>query len=138
MTVGALAARPFYHEFAWAYDLLVPRPVADECAGLAAWLARRGFVVTAVDRSPELLAEAAARARDADRPITLAEADLGARPNEPLYDAVVCRGVLNDVLGAAAARRCSTASPASCARAGSWCSTCATGTSRWPGRRPGR
>ncbi|HTI54048.1 MAG TPA: class I SAM-dependent methyltransferase [Verrucomicrobiae bacterium] len=127
MTVGALAARPFYHEFAWAYDLLVPRPVVDECAGMAAWLARRGvrpgaavldagcgtgryavelarrgFVVTAVDRSPELLAEAAARARAADRPITLAEADLGALPAGPLYDAVVCRGVLNDVLGAGA------------------------------------
>jgi ubiquinone/menaquinone biosynthesis C-methylase UbiE len=111
MTVGALAARPFYHEFAWAYDLLVPRPVVDECAGMAAWLARRGvrpgaavldagcgtgryavelarrgFVVTAVDRSPELLAEAAARARAADRPITLAEADLGASSRAAVLD----------------------------------------------------
>jgi hypothetical protein len=30
MTVGALGARPFYHEFAWAYDLLVARPVTDK------------------------------------------------------------------------------------------------------------
>ena len=125
MTVGALAARPFYHEFAWAYDLLVARPVAEECAGMTAWLARRGvrppaalldagcgpgrnavelarhgFVVTGVDRSPELLAEAAARVREAGLPITLLEADLRALPSGHLHDAVVCRGVLNDVIGA--------------------------------------
>jgi ubiquinone/menaquinone biosynthesis C-methylase UbiE len=125
MTVGALAARPFYHEFAWAYDLLVARPVAEECAGMTAWLARRGvrppaavldagcgtgrhavelarlgFTVTGVDRSPELLAEAAARAREAGLPIALVEADLLALPAGQLYDSVVCRGVLNDVIGA--------------------------------------
>lgn len=125
MTVTALAARPFYHEFAWAYDLLVARPVADECEGMAAWLARRGvrppaavldagcgtgryavelarhgFAVTGVDRSPELLAEAAARVRDAGLPITLLEGDLLALPAGHLYDAIVCRGVLNDVVGA--------------------------------------
>jgi 2-polyprenyl-3-methyl-5-hydroxy-6-metoxy-1,4-benzoquinol methylase len=117
MTVGALATRPFYHEFAWAYDLLVARPVADECAGMTAWLARRGvrppaavldagcgtgryavelarhgFVVTGVDRSLELLAEAAARVRDAGLPIALVEGDLGALPAGHLYDAIVCRG----------------------------------------------
>jgi SAM-dependent methyltransferase len=127
MMVGALAARPFYHEFAWAYDLLVARPVTDECAGMAAWLARRGvrppaavldagcgtgryavelarhgFVVTGVDRSPDLLAEAAARVRDAGLPITLVEADLRTLPAGHLYDAIVCRGVLNDVIGAPA------------------------------------
>ena len=42
MTVIEVGARPFYHEFAWAYDALIPRPVADECAGIAAGLARRG------------------------------------------------------------------------------------------------
>jgi len=91
MTVTALAARPFYHEFAWAYDLLVAPPVADdECEGMAAWLARRGvrppaavldagcgtgryavelarhgFVVTGVDRSPEdrIVTAASRRAR---------------------------------------------------------------------------
>jgi hypothetical protein len=34
--------RPFYGEFAWAYDYLVARPVAGECAGMVAMLARRG------------------------------------------------------------------------------------------------
>lgn len=158
MTVTALAARPFYHEFAWAYDLLVARPVADECEGMAAWLARRGlrpaaavldagcgtgryavelarpgFAVTGVDRSPELLA--AARVRDTVLPITLLGGDLLALPAGHLYDAIVCRGVLNDVVGADARAAVLEGSPASCVRVGSCCSTCATGASRWPGRR---
>lgn len=130
MTVVAAGARPFYHEFAWAYDALIARPVADECADVAAALARRGvgpgaavldagcgtgryavelarrgLTVTGVDRSPELLAEARRRVGDAGLPIPLLEADLldlPASPGEELYDAIVCRGVLNDVIGAAA------------------------------------
>jgi SAM-dependent methyltransferase len=118
-----LAPRPFYGEFAWAYDYLVERPVADECAGIAATLARReigpgatlldagcgtgryavelarrGFVVTGVDRSPALLAEAEARARAADGAarVRFECRDLLALPAGSGYDAVVCRGVLND------------------------------------------
>ena len=34
--------RPFYGEFAWAYDHLVVRPVDDECAAMAATLHRHG------------------------------------------------------------------------------------------------
>ncbi len=130
MTVIAVGARPFYHEFAWAYDALIARPVADECAGITAWLARRGvapgaavldagcgtgryavelagrgFAVTGIDRSFELLEEARSRARDAGLPITLVEADLldlPAAPGGRLHDAIVCRGVLNDMVGAAA------------------------------------
>ena len=130
MTVIEVGARPFYHEFAWAYDALVARPVADECAGIAAWLARRGvgpraavldagcgtgryavelarrgLAVTGIDRSSELLEEARSRVRDAGLPITLLEADLLDLPAPPtgrLHDAIVCRGVLNDVVGAAA------------------------------------
>ena len=130
MTVIEMGARPFYHEFAWAYDALIARPVADECAGIATWLARRGvgpgaavldagcgtgryavelarrgFAVTGIDRSFELLEEARSRARDAGLPITLVEADLldlPAAPGGRLHDAIVCRGVLNDMVGAAA------------------------------------
>ena len=130
MTVVASGARPFYHEFAWAYDALIARPVADECAAMATALARRGIgpgsalldagcgtgryavelarrglVVTGVDRSPELLAEARRRVGDAGLPIPLLEADLLDLPVSPgggLHDAIVCRGVLNDVIGAAA------------------------------------
>ncbi len=129
MTVIEVGTRPFYHEFAWAYDALIARPVADECAGIATWLARRGvgpgdavldagcgtgryaveltrrgFAVTGIDRSFELLEEARSRARDAGLPITLLEADLLDLPGPPpgrLHDAIVCRGVLNDIVGAA-------------------------------------
>ncbi len=130
MTVIEVGTRPFYHEFAWAYDALIARPVADECAGIATWLARRGvrpgaavldagcgtgryavelarrgFAVTGIDRSSELLDEARSRARAAGLPITLLAADLldlSAPPGGRLHDAIVCRGVLNDVVGPAA------------------------------------
>lgn len=34
--------RPFYTEYAWAFDLLIERPVRKECAVIAAWLIDRG------------------------------------------------------------------------------------------------
>jgi len=122
-----LAPRPFYGEFAWAYDYLVARPVAEECAGMAATLgrrgigagatlldagcgtgryavelARRGFVVTGVDRSPAPLEEAVARARGArgDLRVRFERADLLALAAESAYDVAVCRGVLNDLIDA--------------------------------------
>lgn len=122
-----LAPRPFYGEFAWAYDYLVERPVVAECAGMAATLARRGmgpgatlldagcgsgryavelarrgFVVTGVDRSPALLEEAAARARATGSalPVKFERADLLASAAGSGYDVVLCRGVLNDLVGA--------------------------------------
>ena len=73
-------SRPFYGEYAWAFDLLIDRPVRKECAAITAWLiargvppgsrlldagcgtgryagelARRGYVVEGVDRSAELI-----------------------------------------------------------------------------------
>src|SRR5713101_5225825 len=107
-----VAARPFYGEFAWAYDYLIERPVAGECAGMVATLARRGigpgatlldagcgtgryavelgrrgFVVTGVDRSPALLAEAAASARAAggDLRLRFERADVLALAADPGY-----------------------------------------------------
>jgi 2-polyprenyl-3-methyl-5-hydroxy-6-metoxy-1,4-benzoquinol methylase len=72
--------RPIYAEYAWAFDLLIDRPVRKECAVIAAWLidrgvlpggevldagcgtgryalelARRGYAVRGVDLSPELI-----------------------------------------------------------------------------------
>ena len=72
--------RPFYGEYAWAFDLLIDRPVGQDCAAIAAWfrergvlpgatlldagcgtgryageLARRGYAVEGVDRSSELI-----------------------------------------------------------------------------------
>src|SRR5258707_923484 len=36
--------RPFYCEFAWAFDLLIDRPVQKECSTIADWLVERGVV----------------------------------------------------------------------------------------------
>lgn len=115
--------RPFYGEFAWAYDYLIARPVAEECAGMAAALARRGvgpgaslldagcgtgryavelarrgFVVTGIDRSPELLVEARRRPVEADTCVRFESGDLLALPTGRGFDAIVCRGVLNDLV----------------------------------------
>src|SRR4030095_11344767 len=107
----------------WAYDYLVTRPVDDECAAMVATLhrrgvgpgarvldagcgngryavglARRGYAVTGVDRSPALLDEARARIDEAAMSVRLEAGDLLALPPGPVYDAVVCRGVLNDIV----------------------------------------
>ena len=36
MSPGRESARPYYGSYAWAYDQLNERPVADECAYVAA------------------------------------------------------------------------------------------------------
>jgi len=73
------AKRPFYTEYAWAFDLLIDRPVRKECDAIITWfierevrpgaavldagcgtgryaieLARRGYVVHGIDSSAEL------------------------------------------------------------------------------------
>ena len=35
-------SRPFYSEYAWAFDLLIDRPVGQDCAAIAAWFSERG------------------------------------------------------------------------------------------------
>ena len=115
--------RPFYGEYAWAYDLLVRRPVGRECACIAALLsqrdivagarildagcgtgrytmglARRGYLVTGLDRSAALIAEAQKRVSTTDLPVAFAVGDILALPSPPLFDGILCRGVLNDLL----------------------------------------
>jgi SAM-dependent methyltransferase len=119
--VPASPQRPFYSAYAWAFDLLIDRPVRRESAAMAAWLiergvrpgsrlldagcgtgryaaelARRGYVVHAVDQSPELLK--VARRSAGHRPnLSFAVADIRLLPADR-YDGVLCRGVLNDLL----------------------------------------
>jgi SAM-dependent methyltransferase len=113
--------RPFYSEYAWAFDLLIDRPVRRESTAIAGWLvergvrpgsrvldagcgtgryaaelARRGYVVHAVDQSPELLMVARGSA-DSRPNLSFAVADIRQLPADR-YDAVLCRGVLNDLL----------------------------------------
>jgi glycine/sarcosine N-methyltransferase len=114
--------RPFYGSFAWAYDLLSDRPIASECAQIASLLsdrglpsdarlldagcgtgrhavalAGRGYRVTGLDASADLVAVARQRAGAAA--VTFVTADLTALPAAPpQYDAILCRGVLNDLV----------------------------------------
>jgi SAM-dependent methyltransferase len=118
------AGRPFYHRFAWAYDLIMDHPagppveavaqvfagygvslgssIVDAGCGTGAYamgLAERGFAVAVVDRSPELLALAADRAARHGAVLDVACADFTrgwAPPGQ--VDGVLCRGVLNDVV----------------------------------------
>jgi len=111
-----------YAEYAWAFDLLIDRPVQQECRTIAAWLAdrgvvlgatlldagcgtgryamelsRHGYIVHGSDRSPELVVEAL---RSADSAASSASFAVGDLLESPLcrYDAILCRGVLNDFL----------------------------------------
>jgi SAM-dependent methyltransferase len=114
--------RPFYTEYAWAFDLLIDRPVRKECAVIAAWLvdrgvvpgaplldagcgtgryaielARRGYAVHGLDLSPELIDVATgATASSTDR-VSFAVGDISSVPGAR-YGAILCRGVLNDVI----------------------------------------
>ncbi len=110
--------RPFYADFAEAYDLLVTDPVEPWVAAVhdrlvsaglpsavvldagcgtgrhAAALAAKGHHVDLADASERLLAQAMAR-----NPAALAlHADLCALPVRATYQAVTCRGVLNDMI----------------------------------------
>lgn len=113
--------RPYYHEFAWAYDLLQTNAVAprvdfieallkrqgiesgstvlDAGCGTGRYaieLAKRGYLVFAVDRSPELLAVAQTRDRDAADRVEFMTADLLDATFPRRFGVVLCRGVLND------------------------------------------
>jgi SAM-dependent methyltransferase len=97
--------RPFYAEYAWAFDLLIDRPVEKECGVIAAWLvgreilpgagvldagcgtgrysrelARRGYIVHGVDRSPELIEVAKGTVGDRTGGVSFAVADILAPP----------------------------------------------------------
>ena len=114
--------RPFYAEYAWAFDLIIDRPVEKECAVIAAWLvsrgippgaeildagcgtgrysrelARRGYIVHGVDLSPELIEVAKDGARDRTAGVSFAVEDILAPP-AARYGAILCRGVLNDII----------------------------------------
>ena len=114
--------RPFYGEYAWAFDLLIDRPVARECTAIVAWfvergvfpgarvldagcgtgryaieLGRRGYVVEGVDQSPELIDVAKRSAIHRPGSVSFRVGNLLALP-AARYDGILCRGVLNDVV----------------------------------------
>jgi SAM-dependent methyltransferase len=114
--------RPFYTEYAWAFDLIIDRPVRKECAVIAAWLvdrgalpgseildagcgtgryaielARRGYVVHGIDLSPDLIDVAMRANGDVAKGVSFAVGDITKLPLSR-YAAILCRGVLNDIV----------------------------------------
>jgi SAM-dependent methyltransferase len=114
--------RPFYTEYAWAFDLLIDRPVRKECRVIADWLvqrgvlpgaelldagcgtgrytrelARRGYLARGIDLSPELIDVAKGPTDDPASSPLFAIGDILSLPTAR-YDAILCRGVLNDFL----------------------------------------
>ena len=114
------SSRPFYGEYAWAFDLLIDRPVGQDCAAITTWLsergvlpgaaildagcgtgryagelARRGYAVEGVDRSSELIETARQSVRGHGNSVSFRVGDLLALP-VARYDGILCRGVLND------------------------------------------
>jgi SAM-dependent methyltransferase len=117
------ASRPFYDEYAWAFDLIIAAPIdkhchfidetlsqrgVDACArvldagcgigGHSIELARRGYRVTGLDLSPKLIAEAQTRINDESLAVSFAVSDILSLEATHAFDAVLCRGVLNDLL----------------------------------------
>jgi SAM-dependent methyltransferase len=114
------SSRPFYGEYAWAFDLLIDRPVGQDCAAITAWLsargvqpgatildagcgtgrcagelARRGYAVEGMDRSSELIETARRSARGYGNSVSFRVGDILDLP-AARYDGILCRGVLND------------------------------------------
>jgi SAM-dependent methyltransferase len=114
--------RPFYSEFAWAFDLLIDRPVQKECGTIATWLVergvvpgasildagcgtgryarelgRRGYVVHGIDVSADLLAEAKRSLGSQAQQVSFAVGDI-LTLSVSKYEAILCRGVLNDLV----------------------------------------
>jgi len=115
--------RPFYHRFAWAFDMLVGEQVEERARAMAArlgvrgvsWsptlldagcgtgryaveLAQLGFHVVGIDRSPELISIARCRTKAVNGRLEFQVGDFTAPAPVTSFDAILCRGVLNDLL----------------------------------------
>jgi SAM-dependent methyltransferase len=116
-------SRPFYSDYAWAFDLIIDRPVRRDCAAIVSWLsergiqpgaqlldagcgtgrysvalARQGYVVHGVDASADLIDVANQSVHEARGSLSFAVGDILEEP-PGRYDAILCRGVLNDFIG---------------------------------------
>jgi SAM-dependent methyltransferase len=115
--------RPFYHRFAWAYDLLVNEPINARVAAMvsllgkrgvrpgdevvdagcgtgryACELASRGFRVLGFDSSPEMVEMARERTAAVADKLEFSAGDLTSFKYPRQFRAILCRGVLNDLL----------------------------------------
>jgi len=115
--------RPFYHEFAWAYAYIIDAPIAERCnfigrmirrhqghehprvldAGCgpgqySAALAQRGFQVVGLDSSQTFIQQAQSTYGSGLHPPHFINGTILHLGTLPPFDAILCRGVLNDVL----------------------------------------
>jgi len=118
----SILRRPFYTEFAWAYDLIIEGPISSRCdfmedvlsqrgvlsgskildagCGTGSYsieLARRGYIVTGLDISTELISEAKKKSGAMPLPLTFEVGDVLKLSSAPKFDGILCRGVLNDM-----------------------------------------
>lgn len=111
-------SRPFYEKYAWVYDRIITRNISVECdfiencfegkktlfdAGCGTGnysieLAKRNFSVTAFDASESLMEVAKIKADKEKAEIEFIHGNLLNLPKEKKFDAVLCRGVLNDII----------------------------------------
>ena len=121
--------RPFYTSFAWAYDLLIHEPVAERLKFIIEMLAQggvkpgakvldagcgtgrysialaeNGFDVIGIDASSEQIVEARKRQERSKTDIDFVVADICTPQRITNVDAILCRGVLNDITDDASRR----------------------------------
>ncbi|MFX1486422.1 MAG: class I SAM-dependent methyltransferase [Promethearchaeota archaeon] len=115
--------RPLYKEFAWAYDLIVSdlalvrcnflermfsqrgvqpgSKILDAGCGTGNYsieLARRGYDVTGIDISSELIFLAEKKKKLSSLSLAFREGNILELPSFSRFDGILCRGVLNDVI----------------------------------------
>ena len=114
--------RPLYSELAWAYDLIINKPVERWCGFIhgilqqqgippggrvldagcgtgeyAIRLGRRGYRVLGLDLSPQMILQSRSKCGDRAGNLQFMIANLLEMPVLPAFDAILCRGVLNDL-----------------------------------------
>ncbi len=122
-SVNRISGRPLYTDLAWTYDLIIAGPVSSRCdfvqsmaaqrgvlpgsrildagCGTGSYsveLAKRGYAVTGLDASAELISLARAKAGKAMVTVTFRVGDILKLPSRAGYDGILCRGVLNDII----------------------------------------
>lgn len=115
--------RPFYSTFAWAYDLLIQGPVEkridfivmqllrqrvvngarllDAGCGSGTYalaMAQKGFQVIGIDSSADLIVEAKRKSSVSRVSVEFMVGDILRLPEGIMVEAVLCRGVLNDLV----------------------------------------
>ncbi len=117
-----MANRPLYTELAWAYDLIINKPIERWCGFIhgilqqqgilpgsrvldagcgtgeyAIRLGRRGYRVIGLDMSAEMISQGRSKCKDHAGNVQFLIASLLEIPAPPTFDAILCRGVLNDL-----------------------------------------